>query len=964
MKKSVLLFAIIGFFSFIPTIKASHVAGGEIIWKCLSNGKYVFQMKIYRDCTGVGWQYSNETLEVFGNPLPKDSNNVSIDSIALKPDSSKWRLHNDGDLSPRCDWAVGSVQNLSCRSMDAGTVQVFFYTSDTITLRGTPPAMGWKFIYTAICCRANTKNLQQQGVPIYRAIMYADKDSSNVDSCIDSSPQFKSLPQTAMCYSTFIEYNGAGYDEDLDSLVYAWDKAYNEPAINPVAVAYAQGYDFDNPTPDKSFDSLNIPAQLDSITGAIQLFVNSGRPMVRGYLAVVRIDSYRCGHKISSIFREIPWNFFSCPPLDIKPNHSKADPNNPPNFLINGKPTSNMIIDVTAGQKVEIPIQVNDFDYGGRKNNGLQQVRLSGDGYLFSKDLTSNSNCATAELAPCATLQNQSAAVDSLYAPPTMAIIGNSALSTNFEWETGCQHLSKKCAEDSLATTSHNFVFNIQDNHCPIPGRNSPSITIRLHGSANLAAPIMKGASVGLDGRITYQWVPPHDGANAFNSYQSSFAEPISNQSPSSYQILDSSISKYGIAKMDTNRQVQVYTIDTNSEVNILQKVSNKDWFFRMKTYSSACAGKDTSAYSNLTQVIDVVTAPADSIRPRSKVAINWNRPTSASSTNNPKLIYESPTHYYIWQNDSILQNGNPTGGEKVLANWYLRAHTLDTTHILESNVCHQVVGYRVEARDTVISLKQGSGGWNGNYDTLIYSTFSIIDTMKMAPPFVVVVDEYLDSLYTSITSATSYQWYDCNKDTAIVGATQRKYVPLDSGNYAVEIRLGGCTLRSPCHYVNNVIDTSVAIINSSTAESKAKNVKFQWINSLADTIMPAETNALFHAKDSGYYAVILSAYGMVDTSQSYFLGPIVVSVPEKSLADQINYYPNPTNNHLTIALEKEVSTLKVKVRNLQGQLVQEMKYHQTSKVSVELKGRTGFYFIEVSNGNGEKVNLKVIKQH
>ena len=32
---------------------ASHLMGGEITWECQSNGQFIFQLKVYRDCNGI-----------------------------------------------------------------------------------------------------------------------------------------------------------------------------------------------------------------------------------------------------------------------------------------------------------------------------------------------------------------------------------------------------------------------------------------------------------------------------------------------------------------------------------------------------------------------------------------------------------------------------------------------------------------------------------------------------------------------------------------------------------------------------------------------------------------------------------------------------------------------------------------------------------------------------------------------
>src|SRR5690554_6192983 len=100
MKKQYFFLILLSVIFFIPNTKASHVMGGEVSWKCLNNGQYVFYMTIYRDCTVLTWNYKDELIRIYGNPLPKDNNNQTISSILLSPDSVLWLQRNKGDLSP------------------------------------------------------------------------------------------------------------------------------------------------------------------------------------------------------------------------------------------------------------------------------------------------------------------------------------------------------------------------------------------------------------------------------------------------------------------------------------------------------------------------------------------------------------------------------------------------------------------------------------------------------------------------------------------------------------------------------------------------------------------------------------------------------------------------------------------------------------------------------------------------
>jgi len=38
----------------LPSARGAHIVGGEMTYRCLGNGQYVFTMKVYRDCFSGG----------------------------------------------------------------------------------------------------------------------------------------------------------------------------------------------------------------------------------------------------------------------------------------------------------------------------------------------------------------------------------------------------------------------------------------------------------------------------------------------------------------------------------------------------------------------------------------------------------------------------------------------------------------------------------------------------------------------------------------------------------------------------------------------------------------------------------------------------------------------------------------------------------------------------------------------
>ena len=103
MRKLLLLaFLLLTFFN----SRASHFMAGEITWECIKDqaspdfGKYIFRMKLYRDCDGTTLTTGTQTLTVWGS-------GVNISSIPLN-----WIVSND--ISPDCDVSNSGNVALDC----------------------------------------------------------------------------------------------------------------------------------------------------------------------------------------------------------------------------------------------------------------------------------------------------------------------------------------------------------------------------------------------------------------------------------------------------------------------------------------------------------------------------------------------------------------------------------------------------------------------------------------------------------------------------------------------------------------------------------------------------------------------------------------------------------------------------------------------------------------------------------
>lgn len=447
MKKVYTFLIVLLSLSFVPNAEASHNIGGEITWECLNDGRYVFKMKIYRDCSGATWPFDIETLKVFGNPLPTDSNNQVIQNISLIPDSASWITSNFGDLSPDCNDIGGLV--ISCNQSDRGSYQEFPYKSRPIKLKGVPPTSGWRFVFTPPCCRPNVVNLGlgSSSSSILSAIMYANKNRDSMDSCYNSSPNFAEKIDYFSCRGEMKFSNNGVVDNENDSVVYSFGRTYGAPARSPQPIPYESGYSFNNPTPDRSFDTSNVAASLDSLNGLLTYKVNSGASS-QDYWIVVRADEYRDNVIVSSIFREYKALVSDCFGGELTSSLTvNAWFNKGANLTKVLGPNYNL--KVTPGS--EVRIQLMSLLKDSLSNQFGANTDFSIASSQFSSSVNDSSLCAN---PPCAEfLMNNKTTYDST----SQSFIGsdrNNFLGSIL-WEPDCQHLDSNGA-------SKTYQFNLE----------------------------------------------------------------------------------------------------------------------------------------------------------------------------------------------------------------------------------------------------------------------------------------------------------------------------------------------------------------------------------------------------------------------------------------------------------------------------------------------------------------------
>lgn len=462
---------------------AAHLMGGEITWKALGGSNYQFKLVIYRDCNGLDIIDPSLNIRVWGHPTVTDISCSFFSST---------------DLSPACSAVVGGPAEIDCGvgsggGTGPGAIQQYIYQSGVVVLTGTPPASGWAFTYDSFSRNFDLDNIDEPYAYGFTlsSIMYPLPDA-----CLDSSPEFAQDPYMLLCEGSDFQFNSNAYDKDNDSLVFSWGIPLDHfpagsfnPPVNPGPVPFVAGYAFNNPTPDASFNPGNMPASMDPSTG--QITFKSFTPGNFGF--VQKIDCYRGGVLIATINRESQLVIIPCPGYTNKP------PTITPPF---GGGTT-FEAEFFAGDLINFDIIISDLEF--LQDGSPQMVTLLPTGNYFGTGLTDDATGC--DYLPCATLDT------------SPLIQGVQGLTTNFNWQTSCDHLKDACGVQQ-AEQVYTFVLNAQDDYCAVPGKTYETVRITLKNKLPLEPVQLTCADVLDNGDVVLSWIPTTDVSGSFVNYE------------------------------------------------------------------------------------------------------------------------------------------------------------------------------------------------------------------------------------------------------------------------------------------------------------------------------------------------------------------------------------------------------------------------------------------------------------
>ncbi len=278
--------------------KATHAAGGELIYEWVSDSTYRFYFKFYRDCQGVTEPGSQQLVGY--NSCDGNHICIQMNKLATLPDGSP----NGSEVSPGCPGYPTIC--------DGGTLPGYreWWYSASVTL--PTRCDSWTF-YTGVSARNNAiGNLDNPG----GQVLYVEAKLNNSVVQNASSPYFTVKPVPYTCVNIPFTYNNGAVDPNNDSLAFDIIMPRTGPAspqcnYNPNAV---NDCNWVNPQPVPPFNLIDNPFPTNN-TFVISPTTGqeSFTPSVQGvYVFTTRVKKYRGNQLLSVVIRDIQIVITNC----------------------------------------------------------------------------------------------------------------------------------------------------------------------------------------------------------------------------------------------------------------------------------------------------------------------------------------------------------------------------------------------------------------------------------------------------------------------------------------------------------------------------------------------------------------------------------------------------------------------------------------------------------------------------
>jgi gliding motility-associated-like protein len=270
------------------SLKATHIVGGEMTYRCLGNDQYEITLQVFRDCyTGippfdpVAWVAVYDTSWVLNDILKMDFKGID-DTLPII-------------LSNPCLVAPPDV-----------CVNTTTYV-DTLTLPFLPG--GYTLVYQRCCRNQLIRNIIG---PLDTGASFLVEISERALLECNQSAVFTKWPPVAICINNPIDFDHSAVDPDGDDLVYSLCTPLNGGSqLVPIPM----------PPPPGPYEEVQwlTPYDLSNVLGGDPLSINpqtgfiTGIPNTLGnYVVGICVSEFRDGELISTTRRDFQYNVSDC----------------------------------------------------------------------------------------------------------------------------------------------------------------------------------------------------------------------------------------------------------------------------------------------------------------------------------------------------------------------------------------------------------------------------------------------------------------------------------------------------------------------------------------------------------------------------------------------------------------------------------------------------------------------------
>jgi gliding motility-associated-like protein len=282
---------------------ASHLIGGVLTYQCAERdliqhkNKYVFTLKLYRDCYSGRANFDDQALLGVYTPNGMGGYNEYQGPGGVISFGSPYST------------ALGPI-----RSIDPPTYPCLT-PPDTICVQEAiyewqiwlpDTNVSYHATYQRCCRNQGITNITVD--PQSTGATYTVEITADAQHTGNSSPIFNNFPPTVICVGELLQFDHAATDLEGDQLVYEFCPIYGGGSANgvPTAPPYV-------PVIFRPPYNYNMPLGANGLRIHPNTGLLSGRPtVINRFVVGICVREYRNGQLLSSIYRDFQFNLVSC----------------------------------------------------------------------------------------------------------------------------------------------------------------------------------------------------------------------------------------------------------------------------------------------------------------------------------------------------------------------------------------------------------------------------------------------------------------------------------------------------------------------------------------------------------------------------------------------------------------------------------------------------------------------------